>query len=255
MTRPFELAYAAAYDRIYEDKDYDGETDLLEEIFQRYGPGPVKRVLDLGCGTGNHALSLAARGYEVVGVDNAPGMLGSARAKANAAGVAATFFEGDIRKLDLDGTFDAVVLLFAVLGYQCTNEDVQSTLEGARRRMADGGLLAFDVWYGPAVLVQRPRQRIRVLENQGVTLIKASQGQLDVSSQICLVDMDVWELQEGRLANEAHERHRMRYFFPQELALFLRLGGFELLRLGAFPDIDRDPDEDTWNVMGVAQAV
>jgi hypothetical protein len=40
-----------------------------------------------------------------------------------------------------------------------------------------------------------------------------------------------------------------------ELRLFLDCCGFRLTRLGAFPDFDRDPDETTWNCLGVAQAV
>ena len=39
-------------------------------------------MLDLGSGTGNHALPLAQRGYEVVGVERSESMLAQARAKA-----------------------------------------------------------------------------------------------------------------------------------------------------------------------------
>jgi len=56
------------------------------------------------------------------------------------------------------------------------------------------------------------------------------------------------------VAAESEERHVMRYFFPLELDLFLKSSGFRLLRLGAFPELERDPDETTWNVMVVAQA-
>ena len=48
--------------------------------------------------------------------------------------------------------------------------------------------------------------------------------------------------------------HRMRYFFAPELVLFLESSGFRALRLGAFPDFDREPDETTWNVLATATA-
>jgi hypothetical protein len=57
------------------------------------------------------------------------------------------------------------------------------------------------------------------------------------------------------LTGQIEETHLMRYFFPLELNLFFECCGFALLRLGAFPEFDRDPDETTWNVCGVARAV
>ena len=76
----FGLDYAAAYDALYSDKDYEAETDVLEQLFAQYASGPVHEVLDLGCGTGSHAVSMARRGYAVTGVDFAPEMVSRARA-------------------------------------------------------------------------------------------------------------------------------------------------------------------------------
>ena len=81
MTDVFGQEYAAAYDLLYADKDYDAECDLLERIFRESGR-PVRTVLDLGCGTGAHAVRLAQRGYEVVGVDLSEDMLRIARDRA-----------------------------------------------------------------------------------------------------------------------------------------------------------------------------
>ena len=64
----FGKTYASAYDAMYAEKDYEGEVDLLEAAFERFG-SRVESVLDLGCGTGNHLAPLARRGYEVAGVD------------------------------------------------------------------------------------------------------------------------------------------------------------------------------------------
>jgi SAM-dependent methyltransferase len=58
-----------------------GEADLVEWLLRRFGG---QRVLDAGCGTGRVAIELAARGFEVVGVDVDRAMLDAARAKAPA---------------------------------------------------------------------------------------------------------------------------------------------------------------------------
>lgn len=76
----------------------------------------VGRVLDAGCGTGETALYLAARGHAVVGIDFAPAAIARARAKAAARGVSATFLVRDALRLgelgklaELGGAFDTVL--------------------------------------------------------------------------------------------------------------------------------------------------
>jgi hypothetical protein len=64
----------------------------------------------------------------------------------------------------------------------------------------------------------------------------------------------MWQLEKDRVVAKTDETHLMRYFFAQELDLFFSSAGFELLRLGSFPDFDRDPDETTWNILAVARA-
>ena len=80
----FGSTYAAGYDALYQAKDYDGEVDLLEGIFRRYAGRPVRDILDVGCGTGNHALRLAAKGYRVLGIDRSLDMLEVAKYKSPA---------------------------------------------------------------------------------------------------------------------------------------------------------------------------
>ena len=150
MSGAFGAEYAASYDALYADKDYDAECDLLEGIFRRSGR-PVGTVLDLGCGTGAHAVRLAQRGFEVVGVDLSDGMLEAARRRAEQSGSnTVSFVRGDIRSIRLDRQFDAVICMFAVLGYQTTDEDAR-LIETVRTHLAPGGSFVFDVWYGPAV--------------------------------------------------------------------------------------------------------
>jgi SAM-dependent methyltransferase len=247
----FGAGYAAAYDALYQDKDYEAECDLLERLAREHGDGSTQRVLDLGCGTGGHAIVLARRGYEVVGVDRSEEMLALARRKA--AGTTAAFRQGDIRSVALGERFDLVAIMFAVLGYLGGDDDVRAALATARRHLRPGGLLVCDVWYEPAVVAQRPSERVREVEVPGGRILRRSSGELDEERRTCTVRFHVVEERDGD-RRETEEEHVMRYFSRADLERLTAEAGLDLVRLGAFPDADREPDGTTWNVVAVARA-
>lgn len=255
--RVFERGYADLYDQIYGDKDYERECDLLCELLELAGVNSGSTLLDLGCGTGNHALSLARRGYRVTGVDISPRMLDIARRKAEREGATdLVFAEADIRELHLAQTFDAAIMMFAVLSYQVENADVMNTLRAARRHLETGARLFFDVWYGPAVLATRPSIRVKVGRSGAETAdwVRVSSGELDSTSSTCRVNVRVLRAVNETL-QDVSEHHVLRYFFAKELELLLEVSGFMLDRLTAFPDVGEPPSSETWNVLGIARAI
>ena len=250
----FGSTYAAGYDALYQEKDYDGEVDLLDGIFRRYARRPVRDVLDLGCGTGNHALRLAAKGYRLLGIDRSMDMLEVAQHKSPGQLQNVRFEQADIRRLNLSARLDAVLMMFGVLGYQLEDADVLDALRGARRHLRPDGLLVFDVWYGPAVLAQGTQERVRTIRQNGTIWKRKSSGTLEPKRNLCHVEFDLQRMEGGRVLTETKECHAVRYFFPEEIGRFLDSTGFRLLRLGAFPAIHNQPSDGTWNVMAVAAA-
>jgi len=255
MNEMFGPIYAPAYDLLYRDKDYAGEVRILDDLFRKYARRPVQNVLDLGCGTGNHTLRLMAAGYRVVGVDRSAEMLAVARNKALEQAPGLRLHQSDIRDLHLDERFDAALMMFAVLGYQVEDEDVRSAFQSARRHLLPEGLLIFDFWHGPAVEAMGTEERVRELKQGDHLWKRTSSGKLDVARHLCDVTFRLQHFRLEQRLEETTETHQMRYFFPQELDAMLKASGFRLLRLGAFPDIDLEPDHRTWNVMAVASAI
>jgi SAM-dependent methyltransferase len=210
-------------------------------------------VLDLGCGTGGHALPLAARGFRVTGVDRSPQMVAAARGKPGGAGV--EFLMGDLRELDLGRTFDAVISMFAVMCYQTSNDDLLAAFRAARCHLQPGGLFIFDGWFGPAVLALRPADRVKTVENGDERLIRVAQPTLDVSANAVQVNYTILHLRGRQVLDEIKESHRMRFLFTQEVDLLCRLAGFELVHTCAFLEPDRAPAGSDWNVTWVTRAV
>ena len=253
---PFGDVYARTYDTVYAAKDYAAECDCIEEAFRRHGDaGAFRSVLDLGCGTGGHSLLLARRGYQVTGVDASTHMVALAERKAAELGAPATFVAGDMRRVDLGRSFDAVLIMFASLGYQTETAEVEAALGNARRHLRPGGVLLADVWYGPTVLRQGPLERIRVLDGPDRQVIRASVPTLRPDRNVMDVRIRVWEIVGSRVTGTADEVHGMRFFFPPELEDLLRAADLEPRAFFEFPDLDQPLREATWNLGCVAVAV
>ncbi len=77
--------------------------EIIAAIAQERTPG---RALDLGCGTGTHAIYLAQRGWDVIGIDFSPKAISAAREKARQASAKVDFQVADVSRLKLSGKFD-----------------------------------------------------------------------------------------------------------------------------------------------------
>lgn len=247
----FGGAFANVYDATYAEKDYERECDIIERAFAEHGDG-IRSIIDLGCGTGNHALRLAARGYAVTGVDLSSDMLDVARAKADAANTDVCFLAGDVRYVDTRGPYDAALMMFAVLGYQHENTDVRAAFSNTRRMLRPGGLFIFDAWHGAGVLADPPASRTRTIATEREAFERTASAEMNDRRHLCTVRYALRSLNGGQMT---HETHVIRYFFPMELEMHLEGAGFRTLTIGAFDDPQREPDRRDWNIIVVAQAV
>ncbi len=252
----FSEDYAALYDSMYSTKEYSAETGWVAALLADHGVPRAGRLLDLGCGTGSHSIALARLGYRVTGVDRSHQMLAIAEKKASDEGLRLTFVRAPLEALNLpDGPFDAAVMLFSVIGYLRSNEEITAALLRIRQHLAVNAVLIFDYWYGPAVLRLRPQPRFHELRQADTTLLKFSSGSLDSHAQVVAVRMNVWKIADGRVVATVCEEHLMRYFFPQELRLLMTGAGFEIVTETAFPSVDDPPNETSWSAAAVARAV
>jgi SAM-dependent methyltransferase len=242
----FNSHYAGQYDRLYVEKNYQSECDLIDEAVLRHASATPKTLLDVGCGTGGHAIELASRGYSVTGVDLSQAMLDQAidKTKAIDSTLRPTFLCGDARDFETGQVHDLAIMMFAVVGYLISNDDVLAGLRNIRRQLKPGALFLCDFWYGPSVLSVRPTDRV----------IRSASTIMDVVKHTADVTFKLWTLEGDRLVGETTETHRMRYFFPQEFALMLSVSGFRLRSMSAFPSLDKPLGDDSWNACIVAEA-
>ena len=247
--------YADFYDRLYGDKNYQEECSFVENVFEKYSGKEIETILDLGCGTGSHSIIFSDMGYAVTGVDLSEKMLRLAVSKVKKQKKEISFLQGDIRHLNLPQRFDAVMAMFNVLGYQTTNQDVENTVKSVRKHLKSGGLFVCDVWFGPAVLNEKPAKRVKNISQTGGEIVRHARPTLDILNQTVEVNYIVSEIKKGRQVTEVKEVHLVRFFFYQELLSFLERNGFEVLKICPFLDLDGQVDEQCWNISVISKGV
>lgn len=252
----FNSLYAEHYDEFYAEKSYKSECDLIQAAIARYSDQQPRTLLDVGCGTGSHAIDLATRGYALTGVDLSPAMIELAQSKSVQLpnDQKPVWLCGDAKTFEAGVTFDAAIMMFAVIGYLTTNEDVIAALRNIRRHLNAGALFVSDFWYGPSVLTDRPTDRLRVIKTPTGQVIRATNTDLDIVNHTADVSFRLWSIENEKVVSETTELHRLRYFFPQEYALMLSQAGFEMLNISAFPSLDQPLTDKAWNAFVVARA-
>jgi len=213
MWEAFFDAHALVYDEMEFTKNTVAEVDfLLEELSVKQGAS----ILDVGCGTGRHAIELAKRGYVVTGIDVSAKMLAKAAEKTKDACVNVNLIRADAAQFRLPQKYDGAICLcegaFGLLGHRDDpiNQPL-SILCNISRSLKPRAKALFTVLNGTFM--------IRKFKNKDV-----ADGRFD---PLTMVESSECAPQEGLPPIAVRERA----FVPTELVLLCRLAGMSVLHI------------------------
>lgn len=201
---------AELYDAIYFSfKDYAAEAADIAQRIRAEHP-QARTVLDVGCGTGEHARRLASEhGFRVDGVDLNAEFLRLAREKHPAG----RFYHADMRAFDLPDRYDAVICMFSSIGYMKTLPEVERALRNFRAHLAPNGIVIVEPWFPPDV-IKSGQHSVRTATANGIHVQRTATTEVD--GRMSFVRFDYTLEASGRIRHTT-EIHELGLFTTDEM--------------------------------------
>lgn len=218
--------FAMVYDKFMDETPYE---KWCENIVNELSNYDIKDglVLELGCGTGSMTELLAARGYDMIGVDCAQEMLNIAYDKKEVSGYDILYLNQDMREFELYGTIRAVVSVCDSVNYLTEAEDVVECFKLVNNYLDPKGIFFFDFntlykykeVIGDAVIAENREDCSFIWENY-----------FDEEEHINEYDLTIFVKQEGNLYEKFEEVHYQRGYTLEEMKKFIEMSGMVFLK-------------------------
>ncbi len=233
--------YAKKYDKEKFTQGTAGECDFIEKELNY---DKSLNILDVGCGTGRHAIELTRRGYQVTGIDLSEAQLARAKEKAAEEGLSIHFLKHDARNLPFKNEFDVAIMLceggFPLME---TDEMNYAILESVSRSLKARVKFIFTTLNGLFPLYHSVEQFTDSKAETGNATYRSNTFDL-----MTFRDHNITEF-EGDSGKKHSLESNERYYVPGEISWLLKSLGYRSIDIhgakpGAFSRKDKLTTED-----------
>jgi ubiquinone/menaquinone biosynthesis C-methylase UbiE len=210
---------ARFYDLIYQWKDYKHEVRSLTALIAKYKRSRGRALLELACGTGEHARLLARR-FDVVATDLNQDMLKVARRKTNAV----KFVRADMADFDLRRRFDVVLCLFSSIGYLKTYDRLENSIDRIGRHLVPGGVAIIEPWFTrESYTAGKPHAAVMGTDDVRIARVSVSK----VRGLLSVMDMHYLIAERGKNVRHHVDRHELAMFEPKRILRAMTAAGMQ----------------------------
>ena len=221
----FQSELAEYYDVMHQHRNYSKECQFADKLVQKYCPG-TKHILDIGCGTGEHAIRMAQLGYEVTGIDLSPDMINIAKEKAKRAGLSIEFRCINLHELNTVGEFQAAYCLGYTFLYMTTYSEVISFFTAVNKALLPQGVFLVDFINGWSLIEAFHRDKF-IYRQENTTIFHFEQPSLDKKRRIKHIEFYyLIDHHDGQVKTVFAEED-LRIFFDDEVKMLLSNCGFK----------------------------
>lgn len=246
--------HASLYDLFYSDKDYMAESDFIHQLILEANGGESKELLELACGTGNHAFCLEKKGYHILATDYSGGMIDQAKEKAKERSSKVQFEMKDMRDIgDIPRKFDVIICLFDSIGYLISNDNIKVVFKNVYDKLNEGGIFILEFWHAAAMLKGYEPVRVRRWKLGNSDILRISETSIDIRSQSCDVRYSIYQTNTDGTYCYLEETQKNRFFLLQEMNNMLDDCRLKVVHNLAGYSREGIIDENTWHILTVAQ--
>ncbi len=207
--------YHEMYEHVF---DYDQEYAFYDALLKKH---KGRKILEVGCGSGMLARRFMTGGYDYLGLDLYHEMLDIARAETGSD----RFVQCDMRKINFDRQFDAVLITGRSLAYVTENMGIVDTMQGIHKALKDHGLFVFGVFNAPEIF-ENFNDFEQHYETKSGKITRKSQLEMNLATG-WTYDWTAQYIVESHGKTEVFDDlTTLRAFTEDEILLFLTLTGF-----------------------------
>lgn len=255
--------FAYVYDELMDETPYDFWCDRICKLIEKYGVTEPKRdeedilsseknlVVDLGCGTGTLTEMLYAKGYDMIGVDNAEAMLRVAMEKKEKSGSEILYLLQDMRELELYSTIGTVISVCDSVNYILEEEELLQTFQLVNNYLYPGGIFIFD--FNTDYKYREVIGETTIAENrEDCSFIW--ENYYDPEEELNEYDLTVFVKEEDGRFRRFNETHFQRGYTPEVMRKLIEKAGMEVVEI-MDADSGMDVTEESERIYIVAKEI
>lgn len=243
MKKWYEVLFensAKNYDNERFVKGTTGECDFIEKelTFNK----DVK-IIDIGCGTGRHAIELTKRGYSVIGIDLSASQIQRAKEKAKDENLDVQFLVADARKIPFYEEFEiAIMMCEGGFPLMETDEENFEILKSISQSIKPDGKIIFTTLNGLFPIFNSTNEFAKDKEKEN--------AQFHNNNFDLMTFRDHFEIEfEDDLGNKKKIKGNQRFYIPSEITWLLKSLGYQKIeiygaKLGQFSREDKLTTKD-----------